>query len=51
MLNAVLYPSLEGNMRHFQRVALETWSLTLVGLGLMWLFVNKNWDFINSIQR
>lgn len=51
MLNAVLYPSLEGNMRHFQRVALESWSITLVGLGLMWLFVNKNRDFINSIQR
>ena len=50
-LNALLYPSMEGNMRHFQRIALESWSITLVGLVLMWLFVNKNRDFITDIQR
>ena len=50
-LNALLYPSLEGNMRHFQRVALESWSVTLLGLILMWLFISKNRDFMVHIQR
>lgn len=50
-LNAMLYPSMEGNMRHFQRVALESWSMTVVGFGLLFLFVSKNRDFIAHIQR
>lgn len=28
-LNAVVYPSIEGNMRHFQRITLESWSINL----------------------
>lgn len=49
--NAMVYPSMEGNMRHFQRVALESWSITLLGLLLVWVFVSKNRDFMVHYQR
>lgn len=39
ILNAVLFPSLDGNMRHFQKVALESWGMTLFGFALLWFYL------------
>jgi hypothetical protein len=40
-LNAILYPSMAGNMRHFQKVALESWGMTFIGFVLIWLYLGQ----------
>lgn len=51
MANALLYRSMEGNMSHFQRVAIESWAMTLVGVALMWPFVGYNRNFFAVLHH
>lgn len=51
LFNACAYPSLEGNMRHFQRIALESWGMTLLGFGLTWIYLAEGRDFLVALQR
>lgn len=51
MINAWIYPSFEGNMRHFQRTAVESWGMTLFGFGLTWLYLAQGRDFMIPLQK
>lgn len=50
-LNALLFTSLDGNMRHYQRVALESWGMTFLGFALTWLYLGNNRDFMIPLQK